>query len=299
LLNICHPRESGDGFFIYIHSMDHTCFDGKIIPASQLPIRADNKSYRYGDGLFETMKMINGSIPLSTLHFDRFFAGLQLLEYVIPSLFTPEKLTNEIIKLCEVNHCTSLARIRLSASRGDGGLYDGSDQLHYLIESWPASESINALNENGLVIGIYPLARKSCDSFSNLKSANYLPYVMAAKYAKQNRLNDCLVLNTHDRIADSTIANVFIITKGKILTPPLSEGCVNGVMRRYLLEELSGKSSGWRVEEAQLTPEDILGADEVFLTNAMNGMRWIKQVNDKSYKGNDVAEIDKKLGRSS
>ena len=97
------------------------------------------------------------------------------------------------------------------------------------------------LNENGLVIDVFPGARKSCDSFSNLKSNNYLPYVMAGLYAKKNKLNDCIVLNSFDRVCDSAIANIFIVEKDKIFTPPLSEGCVAGVMRRWMLEKFDLK----------------------------------------------------------
>ena len=93
--------------------------------------------------------------------------------------------------------------------------------LQYLIECWPADESVNQINKNGLVIDIYPDAQKSCDIFSNLKSANFLPYVMAAQYAKENKLNDCLVSNVKGHIADATIANVFLVKNNLIITPAL------------------------------------------------------------------------------
>ena len=104
-------------------------------------------------------------------------------------------------------------------------------------------------NENGLIIDIFPDARKSVDIFSNLKSANYLPYVMAAIWAKENKLNDALILNQHDRICDSTIANVFWVKDNKIFTPPLNEGCVAGVMRRKILE-LAIQNSDHHVQES-------------------------------------------------
>ncbi len=145
------------------------------------------------------------------------------------------------------------------------------------------------LNENGLVIDVFPGTRKSCDSFSNLKSNNYLPYVMAGLYAKKNKLNDCIVLNSFDRVCDSAIANIFIVEKDKIFTPPLSEGCVAGVMRRWLLEKFDLKK--YYVIEKKLTVNDILNADEFFLTNSISYLRWVKNFKEKNYKNKICKEI--------
>jgi branched-chain amino acid aminotransferase len=263
--------------------MNFICFNGKILSASEPVLMADNKSYRYGDGLFETIKVINGKICLESYHFKRFFSSLQLLQMVLPALLTAEKLREQVFQLCEKNKCIGLARIRLSVFRGNGGIFEGSDELQYLIECWPVNESVNRLNENGLVIDIYPDAKKSCDHFSNIKSANFLPYVMAARYAKQNKWNDCLVLNVNDGVADSTIANVFLVKGEKLITPALSEGCINGVMRRYLLEELKEADFEMKVEEGFVTVDDLHSADEVFLTNAIQGIKWVARFRDKKY----------------
>ncbi|MGN6294786.1 MAG: aminotransferase class IV [Chitinophagaceae bacterium] len=260
----------------------HICFDGELIPAGQPVLAPDNKSYRYGDGLFETMKMVNGRIPLFSRHIQRLFGGLERLQFSIPSLLTPEKIQQEIISLCEKNKCSELARIRLSVSRGEGGIYEqGNDQLHYLIECSPANSAVNEWNEKGLVTGIYPDARKSADSFSGLKSANYLPYTMAARYAMQRQWNDCLVLNTVGFLADATIANIFIVKNNQLITPAANQGGVDGVMRKYLLEALS--KAGYAVKETTLSIEEAMEADELFLTNALYGIRWVDRLAEKKY----------------
>ncbi|MGZ8559798.1 MAG: aminotransferase class IV, partial [Chitinophagaceae bacterium] len=223
--------------------MNSIYLNGKLLPSDKPVLMADNKSYRYGDGLFETMKVKGKKIMLETFHFERFYAGLKQMGFDIPALLTTEKLKEQIILLCEKNNCGAWARVRLSVFRGNGGLYEGSNELQYVIECWPVNDPVNHLNDNGFVIDIYPHARKSCDKFSNIKSANYLPYAMAARYAKENKLNECLVLNTHDRIADGTLTNIFLIKDKKIVTPSLSEGCVGGVMRRYLVEKLNERNS--------------------------------------------------------
>ena len=148
----------------------------------------------------------------------------------------------------------------------------------------------NGFNENGLIIDIFPDARKSIDVFSNLKSSNFLPYVMAAIWVKENKLNDALILNQHDRICDSTIANVFWVKDNNIFTPPLSEGCVAGVMRKKILE-MAALNPDYLVEETVLSQEILLQADEVFLTNAIAGIRWIKEFRNKIYKNTISGKI--------
>lgn len=265
------------------------CFNGKFTDADKAVLLASNRSYRYGDGLFETMKVKDGAIQLATFHMERLFDGLSLLKMDVPALVTKDKLMDIILELCKQNRCEALARVRLSVSRGNGGLYDEDRKLQYLVECWPLNQSVNRVNENGLVIDIFPDAAKSTDRFSNLKSANFLVYSMAAVYAKENKLNDCLVLNANGKIADSTIANLFLVKGDTIFTPALSEGCVNGVMRKYLLESLA--ASNYQVEETIVSAEDLLAADEVFLSNAINGIRWVQRFRNKIYSHMKTMEI--------
>src|SRR5687768_16235691 len=269
--------------------MKYVSLNGKLIPESEPVFLAANRGYRYGDGLFETMKMVDSNIRLAEYHFERLFSGLSLLKFGIPKLFTAERLQEEILALCRKNACEQFARIRLSVSGGNGGIYDEDRSLQYLVECWPLNESVNQLNENGLVIDIYSGARKSCDPFSNIKSASFLPYTMAALYAKENKLNDCLVLNTHDRVCDSTIANLFWIKDATVFTPALSEGCLAGVMRRHLLGKF--REAEYNVQETMATVADIENADEIFLTNAINGIRWVRQFRDQTYRNSMTTEF--------
>jgi branched-chain amino acid aminotransferase len=251
--------------------------NGKLFEVSENAISISNHSYRYGDGLFETMKLVNRNIPLATYHFERLFEGMKLLDFKIPGLFTKEKLLNEIKRLAEKNNCSNLARARLQVSRGNGGVKDCDDHLQYTIECTAADENINRLNENGFVIDIFPDAIKSCDKFSNLKSSNYINYVMAARFAKENKLNEALLLNQHIRVCEASIASIFWIKDGIIFTPPLSEGCVAGVMRKWILHNIPG------IVEQPVTEDELLNADELFLTNAVYGVRWVKQFRETTY----------------
>lgn len=257
-------------------------WNGKIVEKDKFHISPDNRSFRYGDGFFETMKIADHNILLANFHFARFFSSLQLLSFDVPVFFTQEYFTEQIQNLLKKNKHSSLARVRLMIYRGNGGLFDPENMYpNFVIQSWPLSESINELNANGLTIDIYTQARKVCDSFSMVKSNNYLAYAMAALWAKKNRLNDCLLLNPYNNICDSAIANIFIVQNNLIKTPAIAEGCVKGVVRSYLIE--CCKKDNIAISETAISVHDILQASEVFLTNAVAGIRWVKQLGERAY----------------
>ncbi|MBO9201480.1 MULTISPECIES: aminotransferase class IV [Niastella] len=262
-------------------------YNGKVIPAETPIIAAGNRGLRFGDGLFETIKVVKNEMPLFPLHMERLNRGLTILGMQLPADYTAQYIIRVILELCKRNAITGAARIRLSVFRGNGTLFTTEDQYaSIIIQAEPLASDYLLLNETGLTIDVCPGVQKSCDQLSNLKSNNYLPYVIAAQYARQHQLNDCLVLNTHNRICDGTIANVFRVHQNNIYTPPLSEGGVAGVMRQYLLNELS--KGGYTIHEKICTPEELEAANEVFLTNALYGIRWVKQFRNKIYSNNLV-----------
>ena len=264
-------------------------YNGRFYQTNDLLISANNRSFCYGDGFFETMKIIDGKIVLRDYHFERLFSSLELLQFDKPDYFTPQYLEEQITELVLKNKHSKLARIRLMIFRGDGELYGTQNNFpNYIIQTWERKETYNQLNKDGFVIDIFKDARKACDNYSHVKSNNYLPYIMASLWAQKNKLNDAIVLNAYDRIADTTIANIFILKDGIIKTPLLTEGCVSGVMRRHLLKCM--RDEGMPVEETSLTVEDVAQAREVFLTNAAYGIRWVKRCAKSEY-GNEFAEI--------
>lgn len=264
----------GEANFLY--------YNGKICKTGKPLVSPDNRSFRYGDGFFETIKMVNGKICLAEYHFERLFSSLDLLQFQKPAYFTPDYLTAQITTLTKKNFHQKLGRVRVTIFRGDGGLYDVDNHFpHHLVQTWALNPASMVFNENGLDIGIYQDARKACDRFSMVKSNNYLCYAMAALWAKQEKLNDAILLNAFGRVADATIANVFIVNNGQVKTPALTEGAVNGVMRRHLLHKM--KAENMPVEEGQITVEELENASEVFLTNAIYGIKWVKSLGKNGY----------------
>ncbi len=252
-----------EGYFIY---------NGKFFENTESVISADNRSFRYGDGFFETMLCNKGNIHFWEYHKDRINDAIIRLQFDKANHFSIDNLTFLINKLIHKNKINGTARVRINFFRGDGGLFDPTNNhINYIIQTWAIQPTFHIYKENGLQIDFFPDGRKACDSFSSIKSNNYLTYAMAALWAKKAQLNDAVVLNQYDRIADTTIANIFMVdSKGTILTPKLSEGCVNGIIRRHLLE-----NSGREIQEAEITQKDLLNAQEIFLTNAIKGISWV------------------------
>lgn len=269
-------------------------FNGKVFANDKLLISPNNRSFRYGDGCFETLKMINGKIILESYHLERLFTSLQALQFNKASYFISDLFKEEITELAKKNKHKKSARIRITISRGDGGLYDAEDHHpNYLIQTWDLNSSSNKLNENGLVMDVYTKAKKVCDDFSHIKSNNFLCYAMGALWAKENKLNDAVLLNPYNKIADTTIANLFMVKDGVIKTPPLTDGCIAGVTRKYLLKCM--REEGMPVEETSISVDDLLQASEVFLTNSIFGIKWVKTIGKSNYTNQLSAVLHKKF----
>jgi branched-chain amino acid aminotransferase len=273
-------------------------FNGSYIYSDEPFINADNRGFRYGDGLFETIKIADNKIHLAQYHFERLFSSMQIFQFDVPDFFMAENLSEQILLLCKKNGHQDSARARLVIFRGNGKLFDAENNSpNYIIQTEELPAKKFSLNENGFRVDVFVDGKKSCDQFSNIKSNNFLIYAMAAIHAKKNKLDDCFILNSHDRICESVIANIFCIKDKIIYTPALSEGCVAGVMRRFLLEKIS--EVGFFVEESNLSIENIKEADEIFLTNSISGIRWVKQFGEIEYNNSLTTEIFKEVLNSS
>lgn len=234
-----------------------------------------NRGFRYGDGFFETVRISNGNINLEDLHRKRIDRTISLLGYAAPA--TPLKdIFEQARELSLHNKCSENGRVRISFFNGNGTVFDDNAPLQFVIEAGKIATSISALNETGLTTGLCKKIKKSCDVYSNVKSANYLFSRVAIEFAKENNWDEALIINQNNNICESTIANIFWIKDGEIFTPPLSEGCVQGVMRDYLIPKISAR-------EMICTPVELSDADEVFLSNATSGFRWVKNFMGKQY----------------
>jgi branched-subunit amino acid aminotransferase/4-amino-4-deoxychorismate lyase len=270
--------------FIFAISMSVTYvnFNGNIIDSEQPLFGASNRAFRYGDAVFETIRLMNGEILFFEKHLARLSRSMELLGMHAHNDLTFHNLYLSIRHLDQVNNLNGNGRIRLEVFRNDGGLYTPySNDVSYIIEGHSLSARSFILNDNGLRLEIYPEIKKPVSRLSNLKSANALYYVMAGLYKNQINAGDCLVLNTDDRIAEAISSNIFIVDDNVVYTPSLDQACVAGVMREWIIEHL--KATRQVIVEKPLTVNDLIQADEIFLTDVIHGARWVSAFRSKRY----------------
>ena len=266
---------------------EYLIYNDKFYTTTDNVINFNKHSLKYGDGLFETMKVEYLTIQLANYHFERLFKGMKILGIDPPAYFTPDLVEVMVRELLDRNNHKAIARARLTVFRDAADQYFVSDSFNYVIQSFPL-EHFDDLNDKGLTLGIYDEVRKSPDILSNVKTNSVLPYLMAACFAKRNDLSDCLILNTQGRACDTTIANIFIIKDNIIYTPSLEEGCIAGVMRRHILQKLKAY---YTLIETEISLEELMEADEVFLTNAIRGIRWVEKFEGRKYKCETVTKV--------
>ncbi len=261
-------------FLLHFCAMGFVCYNGEMFDEQQPLITLQNNSFKFGEALFETMRVTNGVAPLATLHFERLQLGMQFLQLSFPTETTIDVLLQKIYLLCARNNCSHAARVRLSVFRKN-------NTTGYAIEAVPLPQHYLHWNDEGLQLTIYPHARKAIDDVANFKTANYLPYLLAAQHAAEKKMDESLIRNSDNAICDCSKANIFLIKGNEIFTPGLHQGCIAGVMRRALIDVL--KKIGRTVQQTTIADEDIAGADEVFLTNALFGIRWVRQFEQHQY----------------
>jgi branched-chain amino acid aminotransferase len=231
----------------------------------------------YGDALFETIRVFDGRIPLMAYHWDRLSAGLNAMGYVLPLDWSGLFFKNEILRVASSN-----ARVRLTVWRGPGGLWvPENHEPRFLITHAALQSAQYEWLEFGLVVGLCESVRLPVDSFSSFKTLNGPRYIAAAREAHGRGWDDGIVLNAYDRISESTTSNVFWFEGDVLYTPPLSDGCVTGTLRKLLL--LLRAEDGLPVREKPATFATVLDADELFLTNAVRGIRWVRKLEGKVY----------------
>lgn len=201
------------------------------------------------------------------------------MQIEVSKSFTLAFFQNQILKLTGKKRS---ARVRFTAFREDGGLYTPKgNKLNFLIGIKKIQQKNYVLSEQGLTISIFDDIPLTYNKLSSLKTTNSLPYILAAKYRKNQKTDDVLLLNNRGRIAEGSSSNVFIWNGKELITPPLKEACIAGVIRTILLER--SVSFNIKCKEGKIKTEDLKTAKAVFLTNSIQGVKWVRNFDKKTY----------------
>lgn len=276
-------------------------YNGRIIGQQDFFIAAQNRSFLYGDGLFETIKIFRGKALFFNQHYVRFIEGLDTLQMELPEHWSVPFFKKQVEELAEKNAQTH-ARVRLTFWRSEGGFYTPENNTaEYIIQSFPLETEFYTINSAGNTLGIFNDIPKNANALAAYKTANALPYIMGGLYARQQQLDDVVILNTAGRPVETLHSNIFIVHEKKMITPEVSEGCVNGVMRRVLIKMC--RQMQIDVVESKISVDDILAADSVFTTNTIQGIQWVgqfgKSIYDQGIAAMLLARINEQLMDSS
>ncbi|WP_299222821.1 aminotransferase class IV [uncultured Aquimarina sp.] len=266
--------------------------NGNLLTDNEATLSITNRGYAYGDALFETIRVNSGTILFWEDHYFRLMASMRILRMEIPMNFTPEFLQQEILELIEKNGLTnSSVRVKIMVNRKEGGLYTPTvNSIDYSISVKPLTTKFYTLSNDLYEVTLFKDHYVATDLLSTLKSNNKLVNILGGIFAKENGFENCLLLNANKMVIEALNGNLFLIKGNKIKTPPVSDGCLKGVLRTQLLRILE-KLPEYEIEEASISPFELQKADELFITNVITGIQPITKFRKKEYE----SEVTRRL----
>ncbi|MBD3637066.1 MAG: aminotransferase class IV [Crocinitomicaceae bacterium] len=263
-------------------------FNGKLLPAEAFSIMAGNRAYLYGDGLFESIRIMNGRPINMDNHFKRLYEGMEALKMKPPATFSMEFFENELQSLISENGIDKGGWARLSIDRKPGGRFlPQTNHVDYFIEAQATDENKFMLNDRGYRIDLYNDIKKDISPLSKYKTKNGLIYIMAKLRSQERGLDDLLIQNFKMGIIEGGSSNLFVVSNGVLYTPGLDLGPLGGTMRMQIIN--MAIKNNIKVYECNISPQNLLVADEVFLTNAIQGVIWVESYRTKQY-GKEMAK---------
>ena len=269
-------------------------FNG-VIQDSDLQLTVSNRSFLYGDGVFETLKIVNNKILFFEDHYFRLMASMRIVRMEIPMTFTMEYLEEQILKLVGVLAIKDAARVRFTVFRNEGGFYLPNDNsISFVIQASKLENIRYKITKIQFEVDLYKDFIVPRQLLSTLKTANKITHVTASIFAKENQLDSTLLINETKNVIEAANGNLFMLMGNKLITPPISEGCLNGIMRKQIIS-LAKQIDSVEVIEAAISPFDLQKADELFITNVIVGIQPITKYRKKDFEVRLANQLLEKL----
>lgn len=263
-------------------------FNG-VLHSSADNLLVNNRSFLYGDGVFETVKIVADKILFVEDHYFRLMASMRVVRMEIPMNFTLEYFEEQILVALKGNNLSGAVRARITVYRNDGGYYlPKTNAVSFLIEVLSIDNALYRIDKTTYEVDLYKDFYVAKQLLSSIKTTNKIINITGSIFAKENGLDNCLLLNDSKNVIEALQGNIFMVMDGKLITPPVSEGCLNGVMRKQILS-LAKKIENLEVLEQPISPFDLQKAEELFITNVIKGIQPITKYRKKEY-GSVVAE---------
>ena len=257
-------------------------FNGTLL-SQDANVLTQNRAFLYGDGVFETVKIINNKILFLEDHYFRLMSSMRVVRMEIPMDFTMEYLEQQILSVVNANSLSASSRARITVYRNDGGYYlPLNNSVSFLIHAVEIENVLYSIVKKHYEVDLYKDFYITKQLLSSIKTTNKLINITGSIFADENGLDNCLLLNDSKNVVEALQGNIFMLLGNKLITPPISEGCLNGVMRKQILN-LAKKLENIEVVEEVISPFDLQKADELFITNVIKGIQPITQYRKKSF----------------
>ncbi|WP_310381862.1 aminotransferase class IV [Flavobacterium sp.] len=249
-------------------------FNGSLV-ASDSNLLAQNRGFLYGDAVFETVKILDSKILFLEDHYFRLMSSMRVLRMEIPMEFTMEYFEDQILTLVKNKNLENSARARITFYRNDGGYYlPKTNTVSFLIHAEILLDTLYLINQVEYEVDLFKDFYVTKQLLSSIKSSNKIINITGSIYANENGLDNCLLLNDSKNVIEALQGNIFMLKGNLLITPPVSEGCLNGVMRKQIIE-IAKKIENLVVVEEVISPFDLQKADELFITNVIKGVQPI------------------------
>lgn len=257
-------------------------FNGTI-ESSEANLLTQNRAFLYGDAVFETVKIVNSKILFFEDHYFRLMSSMRIVRMEIPMNFTMEYLEDQILTLAKAKKIEDSSRARITVYRNDGGYYlPQTNAVSFLINVDSLDEKQYSIIRKEYIVDLYTDFYVTKQLLSSIKTTNKILNTTASIYASENDLDNCLLLNDNKNVVEAIQGNLFMLRGNTLTTPPVSEGCLNGVMRKQMLK-LAKTIENIQVEEEVISPFDLQKADELFITNVIKGIQPITKYRKKEF----------------
>lgn len=272
-----------------------TNFNGNILE-DNTKLSIKNRGYAYGDALFETIKVSNGKVLFMEDHYFRLMASMRIMRMEIPMNFTLEFLESQILTTLKENNLQQeSARVKLIVHRNEGGYYlPLQNSVGFNISVSYLENSVYDGNEASYEVDLFKDYYIAPTLLSTLKSNNRAINVIGSIYAKENELDNCFLLNTDKKVVEALNGNVFVLKDNVVKTPPLSDGCLKGVMRTQIIDIIN-QFPDISIEESSISPFELQKADEIFITNTITGIQSVSKYRKKIYDNSIAKALLEKL----
>jgi len=261
-------------------------YNGRLTPVLETEILPYNRGLHYGDAIFETIRVTAGKLFFWEDHYFRLMASMRIMRMEIPMSFTLEFLQQEIEKTMNGVEASGTCRIKLLVWRKWGGKYTPkSNDIEYAIFCEQLDSSFYTLIDDDYEIELFKDHYIAKGLLSTLKTTNKAIHVLGSIFAKENDYQNCLLLNEQKQVTEALNGNIFLIKDYKIKTPPILDGCLNGVVRKQLCSIIN-QSPDYLLEEASISPFELQRADELWITNTMVGILPVTKYRKKEFNNN-------------